>query len=170
VADAPDLIEIGFVARAHGIRGEIVVGLHNPDSTALADAKEIVVGGTPYAVESVRGGNHGPLVALAGLTDRTTAEGLRGKPVAVARALVADDDDVLLDELVGFEVRLPDGTSWGRVVALELGAQDRLVVHDDAVERLLPLVDELVAEIDADERVIVATPPEGWPTTPLRQK
>lgn len=162
-----DLIEIGYVARAHGIRGEIVVGLHNPASTALAEVSELVVGGTPYAVESVRPGNHGPLVALAGVADRTAAEALRGRPVAVPRALVAEDDDVLLDELVGFEVRLPDGTPWGRVVALELGAQDRLVIHDDQVERLLPAVDELIVEIDVDARVIVADPPAGWPSTPL---
>lgn len=164
---ADELVEIGFVLRAHGIRGEIVVGLHNPASTALDGATELVIGGTPYTVEGVRHGNHGPLVALVGIADRTAAEALRGKPIAIARALVAADDELLLDELVGYEVRLVDGTSWGTVVALELGPQDRLVIHDDAVERLLPVVDELIVEIDAADEVVVIAPPEGWPSTPL---
>lgn len=162
-----DRVEIGYVARAHGIRGEIVVGLHNPESTALDAAEQLVVGDTAYTVESVRPGNHGPLVALAGVIDRTAAEQLKGRPIAVARALVAEDDDVLLDELVGFEVQTTDGTSWGHVVGLELGPQDRLVIHDDAVERLLPIVDELITEIDLDDEVIIVTPPEAYPSTPL---
>ena len=162
-----DRVEIGFVARAHGIHGEIVVGLHNPESTALADAEQLFLGDDAYTVESVRHGNHGPLVALAGVADRTAAEQLKGRPIAVARALVAEDDDVLLDELVGFEVQTTDGTSWGHVVGLELGPQDRLVIHDDAVERLLPIVDELITEIDLDDEVIIVTPPEAYPSTPL---
>ena len=162
-----DRVEIGYVARAHGIRGEIVVGLHNPESSALDDIDELVVGGTAYAVEAVRPGNHGPLVALVGVVDRNAAEALKGKTIEVPRAHVAAADDLLLDDLVGYEVKLADGTSWGKVVGLELGAQDRLVIHDHAVERLLPIVDELIAEIDVEDRVVIATPPEAWPSTPL---
>ena len=158
-------VEIGVVARAHGIRGEVVVALHDPESTALDVASELWLDGTAYAIEGVRGGNHGPLVALAGVVDRTTAETLRGRRVEVDRAVVATDDDVLLGDLIGFEVRTSDGARWGVVVAIEIGAQDRLVIEDDTVERLLPVVDELIAEIDVDARVIVATPPEGWPAT-----
>lgn len=165
-----DRVEIGYVARAHGIRGEIVVGLHNPESTALDAAEQLVIGDTAYTIESVRRGNHGPLVALAGVEDRTAAEVLKGQPIAVARALVAADDDVLLDELVGFEVQTTGGTSWGQVVGLELGPQDRLVIHDDTHERLLPIVDELIAEIDLDDEVIIVTPPEAWPATLLAKR
>jgi ribosomal 30S subunit maturation factor RimM len=53
------------------------------------------------------------------------------------------------------------------VVALELGAQDRLVIQDDRFERLLPIVDDLIAEIDAEHEVIVVTPPDDWPAMPL---
>jgi 16S rRNA processing protein RimM len=163
-----DRVEIGFVAKAHGIRGEIVVGLHDPASTALAQAREIFLAGTAYAVVGVRHGNHGPLVALAGVADRTAAEALKGRPVEVARDLVAGPDDILYDDLVGFTVELPDGTSWGTVVALELGAQDRLVIQDGQVERLLPIVDDLIQEIDADGERIVVTPPDDWPSSPVR--
>jgi 16S rRNA processing protein RimM len=162
-----DRVQIGYVARAHGIRGEIVVVLHNPESTALDDVTELVVGGAAYAVEAVRPGNTGALVALVGIVDRNAAEALKGQAIEVPRAHVAAADDVLLDDLVGFEVRLTDGTSWGKVVGLELGAQDRLVIHDHEVERLLPIVDELIAEIDVADKVVVATPPESWPSTPL---
>ena len=162
----PGRVEIGVVARAHGIRGEVVVVLHDPESTALDDARELWIGGARYEIENARQGAHGPLVALAGLADRTAAEALRGKPVEVAREVVADEDDVLLDDLIGFTVTTADGAAWGTVVRVEIGPQDRLVIEDDAVERLLPIVDELIAEIDVDARVIVATPPADWPSSP----
>lgn len=162
-----ELVEIGFVARAHGLRGEIVVGLHNPDSTALTVGEPLVIGGTSYLLASLRPGPSGLLVTLAGVDDRTAAEALRGKPVEVDRLRVTEPDELLLEDLIGFEVRLIDGSSWGKVVGLELGLQDRLVVHDADVERLVPVVDPLIVEIDSEGSVIVVNPPEGWPATPL---
>ena len=38
-------IEIGGVARAHGIRGEVVIITHDPDSDTLGSATSIFVGG-----------------------------------------------------------------------------------------------------------------------------
>jgi ribosomal 30S subunit maturation factor RimM len=55
------------------------------------------------------------------------------------------------------------------VVAIEVGLQDRLVIHDvDArIERLLPVVDAFLADIDLDAAVITITPPDGIPEDPL---
>lgn len=39
-------IEIGGIARAHGIRGEVVVHTHDPDSTTLASIAD--AGGTIF--------------------------------------------------------------------------------------------------------------------------
>ena len=52
--DKPDTVEIGFVARAHGIRGEVRVHLHNPASTALDDAEVLWLGAREYRIESAR--------------------------------------------------------------------------------------------------------------------
>ena len=40
-----DRVEIGVVARPHGVRGELRVHLHNPESTALDAAEEVWIGG-----------------------------------------------------------------------------------------------------------------------------
>jgi 16S rRNA processing protein RimM len=106
-------IEIGGVARAHGIRGEVVIVTHDPDSATLGAVETIYIGGTPRKITGARDTQRGWLVALEGISTRTEAEALRGQPVEVDRdALELDDDDVLLDDLVDCEVRLPDGTSW----------------------------------------------------------
>ena len=162
------LVEIGGVARAHGIRGEIVVHTHDPASAVLADVDQLHVGGVTYAVDGARDTDKGWLVQLAGVTTRNDAEALQGKVVEVERdALALSPDDVLLCDLVGCDVRLPDGRAWGKIVAIDAGPQDRLVIHDGNVERLLPLVDAFVVGVDVDANVVTVDPPEGLPEDPI---
>jgi len=162
-------VEIGVVARAHGIRGEVRVHLHNPASTALEVAESVFVGERELAIESARPVPGAYLLALEGIADRDAAEALRGRPVSVLRGeLELDDGEVLLADLVGCRVELPDGRPWGVVSALELGAQDRLVIRDGEVERQLPVVDAFVLEIDVEGRRIVVDPPADLPEEKLR--
>lgn len=166
-----DQVEIGVVARAHGVRGELRIALHNPGSTALDRAETIFVGGRELAVESVRPVQGACLVRLAGIDDRDKADALRGRPVAVGRdAIDLDEEEVLLVDLVGCRVELPDGTSWGVVAAVETGPQDRLVIHDGDIERQLPVADELLIDIDLEARRLVVDPPEGLPEEPRRRR
>ena len=165
----PDVIEIGVVARAHGIRGEVRVHLHNPASTALDDAEVLWLGEREYAIESARPVAGAYLVALAGVEDRNAAEALRGRPVWVARDDIdLDEGELLLADLVGCRVELPDGSEWGVVSGLELGAQDRLVIRQGEVERLLPVVDEFLLDIDVEARRIVVDPPADFPEDKAR--
>lgn len=141
---------------------------HDPDSQTLATVAEVYVGGVAYAVEEARPTQKGWLVALAGVTTREAAEALRGQPVAVDRtALQLAEGDVLLSDLVGCRVVLADGTPYGTIAGIELGGQDRLVIHDNGVARLLPLVDAFVTAIDLDAGVVTVAPPDGLPEEKL---
>ena len=76
---------------------------------------------------------------------------------------------MLLDDLVGCKVVLPDGTPWGTIAAVELGPQDLLVIHDGEIERLLPLVDQFVKNVDVAGGVVTVDPPEGLPEDRIRR-
>ena len=158
-------IEIGGIARAHGIRGEVVIITHDPDSETLGSLTSIYVGGVERKIVQARDTQRGWLVALEGVVTRNDAEALRGAVVEIDReALELEDDDVLLDDLVDCEVRLPDGTAWGKIAEIMVGAhQDLLVIHDGDVERLLPLVDQFVTNIDLDAGVVTVDPPADLP-------
>lgn len=159
-----DRVEIGVVARAHAIHGEVAIATHDPDDDTLARATSLWIDGVERTIESARPTPRGWLVALAGVATRNDAEALRGKPVEVARAEVAlADDDVLLGDLVGCAVRKVDGTAWGTIAQVDIGEQDLLVIHDGAIERLLPLVELFVVDIDLDARVVTVDPPDGLP-------
>jgi 16S rRNA processing protein RimM len=157
-------IEIGRIARAHGIRGEVVIVTHDPASDVLEDIEAVWVAGVEKRVVEARSTHRGWLVRFEGIVTRNDAEVLRGQAVEVDRdALALGDDDVLLDDLVGCQVKLVDGTPWGTISSVTGGMQDLLVIHDGELERLLPLVDEFVKAIDLDAGIVTVDPPEGLP-------
>jgi 16S rRNA processing protein RimM len=168
--DAPR-IEIGGVARAHGIRGEVAIVTHDPDSIVLETTEVVYVGGVERRIVEARSTDRGWLVLFEGIATRTEAEGLRGKPVEVDRdALALEAGDVLLHDLVGCKVVLVDGTPWGTIVEIDGGYQDRLVIHDGEIERLLPLVDEFVKHIDVEAKLVTVDPPDGLPHSPVSRR
>jgi 16S rRNA processing protein RimM len=158
-------IEIGRIARAHGIRGEVVIVTHDAESMVLEDLRTVWIGGAERTIIGARGTHRGWLVFLEGTTTRNEAETLRGQPVEIDRdRLDLDDDDVLLDDLIGCKVQRVDGSPWGEIFAVDTGPmQDILVIHDGELERLLPLVDEFVRGIDLDAGVVTVDPPDGLP-------
>lgn len=157
-------IEIGIVSRPHGVRGELRVRLHNPESTALDVVDDIFVGGTRYGLASARRVKGGALIRLQGLDNRDQVEELAGTAIEVLRdQLELEEDDVLLEDLRGCKVELEDGSPWGEVVEVVAGIQDLLVVHDGPIERYLPLVEAFVRDIDLEAHKIVVAPPEELP-------
>lgn len=163
-----DKLEIGGVARAHGIKGEVAIVTHDDDSTILGELEKIFLGDVPYVIVSARATPHkGWLVALEGVADRNAAELLKGKPVFVARTdIEIAEGDVILDDMIGCAVQKADGTPWGTIVGVDAGEmQDVLIIHDGEVERMLPLVDVFVTEIDVDGKLVTVDPPDGLPET-----
>jgi len=152
------------IARAHGIRGEVAIVTHDPESQTLATIDQIYLGEDARRVLGARPTQKGWLVELEGVDTRDAAEALRGQTVAVDRtALQLAEGDILLSDLVGCRVVLGDGRPWGTIARVDTAGQDRLVIHDGDVERLLPLVDAFVTKIDLDQGVVTVEPPEGLP-------
>lgn len=163
-------LEIGYVARPHGVRGELRVVTHDPGSTTLLEVDEIAIGGVAYRVQQARPAKDAILVRVAGVSDRNRAELLRGQPVAVARELISiEEDEVFLADLVGCAVVREDGSPYGTIAGVETGPQDRLVIHDGDVERLLPFVSVFVVDVDLDARRVVVAPPDELPESRRRR-
>jgi 16S rRNA processing protein RimM len=133
-----DLLEVGRVTKAHGIRGEVIVDLvsNRPEerlasgSVLNSDRGELeVLTATPHQGRWI--------VAFRGVEDRNSAETLRGT-VLRAEPLEDDHDTLWVHELIGSEVFDSAGQSYGPVTAVEANpASDLLVLTGD---RLVPLV------------------------------
>ncbi|WP_459547260.1 ribosome maturation factor RimM [Nocardia sp. X0981] len=165
---------VGRIAKSHGVRGELVVEVRTDEPeerfavgatlrTRLPRSAEV----RRFTVESAREHSGRLLVQLAGVTDRTAADALRGALFLVDSEELgpSEDPDEFYDhELEGLRVELADGTAVGIVrEVLHSAAGELLSVRaaDDGREILIPFVTAIVPTVSVADGLIVIDPPEG---------
>jgi 16S rRNA processing protein RimM len=133
-------VAVGQVARAHGIRGEVIVVVRTdepglrfaPGGTLAADPPER----GPLTVRASRWHSGRLIVAFEGITDRTEAEGLRGILLLLDSAQIpspADPDEFYDHELIGLGVVTAAGAPVGVVADVLHHGQDLLVVRPEGL-------------------------------------
>lgn len=163
-----DLILVGRVARAHGIRGQVIV---NPDTDfaeqRFRTGQSLLVGPgdapTSRQIRDVRFHQGRPVIRFEGVDTMDAADALAGAEIWVE----AGERDPLpdytfyRDDLVGCDVVDRGGGSVGTVTAVE-GTMDRsyLIVHGSRGEVMIPLRVEMVT-IDLPAKRITVDPPAG---------
>ena len=150
-----DRLEIGRVGKAHGLKGEFTVVITSDRPERTAPGAVWFLRGERLVVATIRPFQQRWIARIEGCTDRNAAEALTG---AVIEADPIDDPDALwVHELVGAEVRTPDGRSWGRVVAVLANPANDLLELDDGT--LVPEV--FVTDHSGLPEHVVVDPPEG---------
>jgi 16S rRNA processing protein RimM len=149
-------VPIGFVLRAHGIKGAVRV--RGGDS--ILSVPHVYVADQPMKVLRAQRDKDEFLVELAGIADRDAAEMLKGAELSVDRERLPPPsaDEVYIADLVGCRVFDLAGAELGEVIAVEPGAQDRLTIRG-ATTWELPY--PLVVSVDVAAKKIVCDPPEG---------
>ena len=162
-------IPVGYVRKAHGIRGDVVV------RGMVQDASERLVKGAVFAtndepprtVTIVAVANVGGdfRIRIDGVDDRTTAEALRGTQLMISSQDRRDlaDGEWWPENLVGCQVQDLEGVAIGELIEVIIaGAQDRLVVlRSDGARAEIPFVEALVPHVDPDAGVISVDLPDG---------
>lgn len=155
MAAPTERVLVGTAGKPHGLRGEftVLVRTDEPDLRfAPGAALELGQGGKPVTVTASRWHSGVLLLSLAGVADRTAAEGLRGSDMwarVPADAMPEDDDEFYDRQLIGLEARDASGAPVGRVVTVTHGpGQDLLVIDVAGEERLVPFVSALVPVVD----------------------
>lgn len=156
-----DLVPMGFIAGAFGIKGWVKVVSSTEYADNLFDYPTWWLGkdGQWRTIELAEG-NVQPknLVAkLVGIEDRDQAFALKGWTIAIPRSQMpaAEEGEYYWADLIGMEVVNLQGESLGSVKnLLETGANDVLVAFDGKTERLLPFVANVVIEVDQANRLI----------------
>jgi len=172
------LLEVGRIARPHGLAGEVVVALTTNRTERLAPGAELTcyqvaassASGPPYLpstpdargprshssvrkleVRSSRPFQGRYLVEFEGVHTREAADELRG--VLLVAVAVEDPEALFVHDLVGSEVVEVDGTQHGTVVAVQANPASDLLVMEDG--NLVPLRFVVGCE---DRRLVVDVP------------
>ena len=153
-------ILVGRVGRAHGLRGDVSIDVRTDDPDERFAAGAVLFTGESGAatlkVDRSRWHSGRLLVCFDGATDREAAQSLRG------RYLYRDADDRIAEpqawydvDLIGCLVRTRAGQVGTVADVIHLPTQDLLsVTLTDGTTRLVPLVQDLVPEVDVAARQI----------------
>lgn len=161
VAGPNDQIRIGFVGKAHGVRGGFYVdGAIDP--AALLPGFVMRIGETDHTVSARGGTDARPIVSLAGTDDRNAAEALREKTIYATRASLTPlkPGEWYASDLEGMSVRdgaVAEAPELGVVVkVVNLPSVDVLEVvsAEGATPVQVPMVADAIIEIDPVARSI----------------
>jgi 16S rRNA processing protein RimM len=165
-----DDLVVGRVARAHGIRGQIIVNPETDFPEQRFRVGEVLLlapaGGDPVArrIISVRFHQGRPILGLEGFDSMSEAETLAGWELRLPAAAVGrlPEGTFHHHELIGCEVRDRADALIGRVSAVEGPMErSRLVVAGARGEIQIPLTAEICISVDPSTARIVVDPPEG---------
>ncbi len=143
---------LGRICGLYGLQGWVKV-------FSYTDPREGILRYSPWLLSAhdghwepwvvAQGRRHGPTVIarLEGIGDRTAAQALLGREIAVPAEALPETEpgEYYWAELVGLEVYNEQGVRLGRVQRLmETGAHDVLVLEAPDRERLIPFVEGAV--------------------------
>jgi len=156
MADRDSWIEAGMVVRPHGIRGEVIADVKR-------DLFDLVTCGVTVRT-TCRGGDEGTLeveaarphagrliVKFHGIDTRNDAEALRSTGLWLTREQIGPlpSGRYFVQDIVGLEVLSESGERLGRVEeVLCMPANDVYVVRSGDEEILLPVIDDVVLDVD----------------------
>jgi 16S rRNA processing protein RimM len=164
-----EMAVVGWIARAHGIRGQVVVkletdfpeGRFQPGAELFLNRAGVV---EPLTVTTVRFQGDRPVIGLHGVGDMNAATALAGFELRVPVAWLAPlpEGTFYRHDLVGCDVETGAGGLVGVVKDVEGTMRgSRLVVETGHGDVLVPLALEICTTIDPPHRRIVIEPPAG---------
>ncbi|MCL4507132.1 MAG: ribosome maturation factor RimM [Chloroflexi bacterium] len=163
----PTYLEIGVIARPHGIMGEVKLHTSPEYSMALEGVKRVYLNDATTAtrVTGYRNHQNAILLKLEGTHTRNDAEALRGARVSIKvselPALAAGE--YYSHQLVGMHVVDETGRELGHLSeVLATGSNDVYIVKTtDGKELLLPAIESVIRQVDLEHDQMSVVVPDG---------
>jgi len=164
-----DVFQVGYIARAHGLGGEVGIRTFDPASEALLDVDKVRLrlkdgSDCELQVDSVRGASKELLVAFEGVENRNAAEKLVGATVFVYREELEPpgDGEYFQGDLIGLAAFDEQGAQLGLVEEIwNTGPVPNLVIRGQGTgELVVPFTDDFVPRVEIEQKRIVVRPPE----------
>ncbi|MBQ8657018.1 MAG: 16S rRNA processing protein RimM [Prevotella sp.] len=160
-----DCYKIGRLGKAHGVKGEVSF-LFTDDVFDRADADYLIIDVdgilVPFFMEEYRFRSDSvALVKFCDVDTQQRASELTNSDVWFPRSLTPEEDAApSLSFLVGFDiVEAESGAIVGRIADIDDSTANLLFCLDDG--RLIPANDDLITDIDAEQKKITMNIPEG---------
>ncbi|CUH67918.1 Ribosome maturation factor RimM [Thalassovita gelatinovora] len=163
-----DLICVGVIAGAFGVRGEVRLKSYTADPEAIEDYNPLTTedGSQSFEVGILHQIKNGLSVRLTAVSTKEQADALKGVKLYVPRDRLPSlpDDEFYHADLIGLDVVDTGGTTLGQIKSvLNHGAGDLLEVQGPGLKSsvLLPFTRDAVPTVDLNRGRVIADPPDG---------
>jgi 16S rRNA processing protein RimM len=164
---AADLVFVGVVTGARGLKGEVRIRSFTGDPASIAAYGPLCdeTGGQPLCVRVTGRSKDQLVVRVDGVDDRNAAEDLKGRRLFVPRAALPepDDEEFYHVDLIGLRAERSGGETLGTIDAVhDFGAGNVLEISGgEGGSMMVPFTRAVVPLVDvAGGRVVVDPPPE----------
>ncbi len=166
--DELDLISVGEIIKAQGIRGEVKVIPHTDNPNRFGKIRRVFfkdsAGWRELEVESYRKFNEFVLLKFFRIDDLTAASSLGRGLLMIPRSERPQPANgrYYYDQIEGLKVYTTEGKYLGAIDRiLETGANDVYIIKDASRELLIPAIKSVIKEIDLEETKMYVEPLPG---------
>lgn len=151
------LIEVAKIVKPQGIRGEVKAQISTNVNAVFNGLDEAYVEGKKFEISSISLRQGFLYVKFEGIDDRNMAETLRGKRIMLDKDLIKnalEEDELLVDDLIGMVLYDKEGNLVGQIVDVEnYGATFNFIIDCNGRTVQTPFVDG-VFDRDGDTLVV----------------
>ena len=162
-------IPLGEILKPHGIKGELKILFYNEESKSLQKDQKVFLESPQKniiecKIERIFYSFRKNRIKFFDINTIDKADDLRGCIVNVDRNDLPEinDNEYYLSDLVGYSLIDKSNNNYGKVIeVLALPANSVLNVSKNDKEYLIPLIDDVVLEVDQNQELIIIDPIEG---------
>ena len=163
------LVSIGELIKPHGIKGELKILLFNEESQSLKNNQIVFLknskdGSFKYKIEKVIYSIKKNRIKFFEIDSIDSAEKLRGYTLSIPRSDFPEleNEEYYLNDLIGYTLLDKTNNSYGCVDEIfHFPANDVLSVSLNDKEYLIPIIDDIILNINHDSRLIIINPISG---------
>jgi len=163
------IIPLGRILKPHGIKGELKILFYNESSNALKNNQIVFLNNSnneifKYKIERIFYFFKKNRIKFFDIDTIEEGEKLRGNILSILRSDLPklNKDEYYLNDLIGYHLIDSSNKNYGIVSdVLAFPANNVLSVTLENKEYLIPLIDDVIVEINQDNKKIIIDPIEG---------
>lgn len=161
-----NLIEIGKIVAAVGLKGQIKIYHYTDYKERFEELETIIIDNNTYHISGIRYSKEQVVLNLEGICDRNGAEALIGKKVYISEKDLRElpEDTYYVKDLIGCKVFDEAKGFIGKInYVIQNSSQDIYEVETESKKFILiPAVGEFIKEVDIENRTVRVSLIEGF--------
>ena len=146
--------QIGIITKPQGLKGEFRARVDGLNKDDLKQLNSVIINKVEYKVNKVTFREGFVIFSVEGISDCNQAEMLRNAPIFAEISYELDEDEVLIDDIIGFEVVLTTGELVGKLTAVENYGAGEIYVVKGSVEIMFPNARGVIEDFDMENKKI----------------